>query len=186
MQSIEELIGEMQNLRERVEILENELMNKEKLKQSRKKQLQQLNSIDHMIKDAIDQKLHVMLNADLIYSDKLFLVLESLYAEKCHYFEYSDENNVLYKTREQSNKCRSLGARMSKLGYKTLRTRYYQQSDEEIGESGKTINRTVWVLRNYDMYKTMQSTELHLLADKQWQDVTLRYNQKINNQVSFM
>lgn len=138
-----------------------------------------LNHIDLLIKSAIEEEKDPILgDVDLIYSDQLFKILDRLHGDQHPYFNYSGRDDQWFgRSKQQTSKCRSLGMRMNKLGFKNLRSRYYQRAED--GGQGETINRTVWVLRNFDGYKEYTDVEIGNLADKQWRESTIKAADRI-------
>jgi hypothetical protein len=124
-----------------------------------------LNDIDMMIKKVLETD-STLLKVDLIHSDQIAEVLETYYPDQ-FYFQYSRLPKVAYGlTKQQKAHCRSIAGRMTKLGYKTLRTRSYIPAQN--GEPGHTSTRTVWVLRNNDRYEGLSELMVRQVVDHQW------------------
>lgn len=138
----------------------------------------QINNIDTMIKAVLETD-STLLKVDLIHSDQIAEVLETHYPDQL-YFQYSRLPKAVYGlTKPQKAHCRSIAGRMSKLGYKTLRTRSYIPAQN--GEPGHTSTRTVWVLRNNNRYEGLSELMVRQVVDQQWSSLS-----ETTNGVSFL
>ncbi len=144
---------------------------KKKNKERAEKRWKDLNILDIEIRDAIEQKAHPAFEADLLYSDQIMLIMSLLKPDNPYY----ETPKYMFRPGEQftptTTRTRSIGQRMSRLGFTSLRTRKYHQAIKEDGLAGSTRTRTVWVLRNLEKYQDHDQVTLAAIADKQWNSV---------------
>jgi len=131
------------------------------------------NNIDTLIYEAIEGKLHPFLEADMIYSDQLCLVLGIVYSDHA-YFQY----NGYDKADIQKRKHRSMGMHMRKLDYVNRRTRAYTSRYDQDEVKHRTTNRTIWILRNAELYQDLSEVELYQEADRQWRLAAKQLNHR--------
>lgn len=164
-------------LEKRIEQLEAVILKKKSESKGNAKRFNQLNDLDMKIKSVLESKEHPMLlGLDLVYSDRLFMILEQCYPD-IPYFQYTKSGYT--NPEERSSKIRSLGARMRKLGYKSLRARYYESAHD-----GGSRTRSAWVLNGYHEYSLLPETEVAITCDEQWADA-FRNQQHIHEEVTF-
>ncbi len=167
---------EINVLEKRIEALEQAIAAKTHgKKRGNQDRFNALNDVDIMIKDAIENQKHPILeHIDLVYSDRLMMILEGLYPN-IPYFNYTTLATEYYgRSDAQIHKVRSLGARLRKLGYRTIKARYYAKP-----EDGGTTNRCAWVLRNHKNYHGMQDKDVAVCVEGQWEKGMKAYNESV-------
>lgn len=171
MGKIEELENKITAMHDRICVLEEQM--REAFKRKRRA-VNKYKGLEKLVAEAIENKDHVLLDLDMIWSWELAVVLQTVYP----YHEFFNFEMTDPKHRRRVS--RAMGALLSSMGcYENRHTTVYVPAGET--ESGRPSrrNRPIWIIRNFEKYKHVKATELYRIAEQQWSDALKVYHEKL-------
>lgn len=129
------------------------------------------NRLASLVLDAVENKKHTLLECDTIYCKDLSLIMHAL---------YPDEPGFHVDIMNEKKAARQMGALLARTKIlKKLITRVYTSADHSLGVKRATYNTSLWVLRNFDKYKSIPPPRLWEDHNERWLRVRRLYDKRV-------
>lgn len=168
--SVQELTTLIEELTQRIVALESKVYKPKPVEKEKKDYIE----FDAMIKSAIDDVAHLLLDVDLIRTWELTIVLASIYKDP----RFSGFNKLDMTQLENQQNIIKRRMIANKFG-KSLTMSFYETGDDR-GQEGRGIHNTqsVWVLRDFDKYAALTRSQLHTEYLRQNNAAIANYHQR--------